>query len=330
MAVSESYKNSLLENENETTQQSSIQTTYDKYLQQLKTQKISAKNEAFVSAERSKNYVTNLLKAQGLGQTGLSQSTGLGLTNQYQKALSEANAQYSQGTLQAQYNKDISQQQQESSLLGQLQSSIESGNYSTTELDELSNQYKGQLSLENQQALELYINSAKSLYQNLTPTETQSVIEEANAQGYTASKDIAEYAKSRYGVSDDEATEIVNTITQTKVNTIENAKNIWGSELDKADKYSMNSTGTSAKILAKLFSTDRNKKGEEFIKTWITEAKNGNIPEGTVVDMNLGTGKDFYVYINGTFYDISRTQVSNKKLDTYKSPAALKKALGIE
>lgn len=293
---------------------SNIQSVYDKYIQQLNQQKLSAKNEAYLSSERSKNYVNNLLKAQGLGQSGIAQSSALGLTNQYQKALTQANAQYGQGVEKAELQKQSSQSAYETSLLNAIGNSIRQGTMSSEEIDNLIGQYKGALSSENQQLLDIYASAAKSgQTTSLTPVETNAAITEARNQGYTSADDIANYIKDRYGITETEIEDIKEVASGT-IDSIEN----WKSIIDTAKNqeglkwHDINVPGSVRNISNSLPRIDQNEASDVYINEFMTLAKNNKISNGTIVDMNYEGGENYFVYFDGKFYNLN-TDVAKAK-----------------
>jgi hypothetical protein len=293
---------------------SNIQSIYDKYIQQLNQQKLSAKNEAYLSSERSKNYVNNLLKSQGLGNSGMTESSQLGVANQYQKALAQANAQYGSGVESAELQKQSGQANYEASLLNAIGSSISQGTMSSEEIDNIVGQYKGALSAENQQLLDIYANAAKSgQTSSLTPVEQSAAITEAKAQGYTSADDISNYIKDKYGISNTEIENIKNVISQS-TESIEN----WKSIIETAQNqeglkwHNINVPGSVRNISNSLPRIDQNEASDVYINEFMTLAKNNKIPNGTIVDMNYEGGEDYFVYFDGKFYNLNRDAATAK------------------
>lgn len=126
---------------------------YDTYLEQLSTQKANAKNEAYVANENSKRYLDNTLKQQGLSNTGMNETSKLGLASMYQQSLSNINNNYNNDVLNAQQNyfqnqnselnNELLKMQNQENLVGQYQSLMQQyGNEGKIdELNKLKEQY---------------------------------------------------------------------------------------------------------------------------------------------------------------------------------------------
>lgn len=313
----------------QTEQPSAIKTAYDSYIEQLQGQQLNSKNEAYIAQERAKSYIGNLLKSQGYGGTGLAQSTQLGLTGQYQRALSGANQQYSQGVQQAEENKLVMQQEQENKIMGGLQDSISQGNLSKEQIDELANQYRGSLSPENQQILDIYIESAKKGTGTITPAMEQQAIEEAKGQGYASNEDIADYIEQTYGITQEQKENIAQGNVKSTATT--QALEQWNPTITGKSSFEASTDNTTInrewrKVADVVYG---NKKVTEtdssFIKSWLVLGAQGKIPDGAVVDMNYGNYNKWFVYVDGKFYNITTKEAKAKGATFYKTQEDLNK-----
>lgn len=253
-----------------------------------------------VAKEQAEKYMPNQLQQAGLGNVGTSESSQIGIQNQYMRGvgginqqaiqnLNEVQRQYLQnkmgieqqylsGVQEEERNTIATKQAQANNLLANATSLKDIETIKKKYGDVLKDDYS-QINL-NKQTQELAINELTSELANVTDyNKYQGVLDKYKQ--YLDSDDFNQLQDAITKQVEDEKLQAEYGITP-------NTERV---PLDQANPKSF---GEFA---------DSSGKQASWVNDVITKARRGKVPNGTVIDFNYGAGKPAkYIYINGTFY----------------------------
>ena len=245
-------------------------------------QRMDQQNQASLLYQQGQKYAPGQLKAMGLGNTGLSETSQVGLMNTYANILNQANRDYATN-------------------INQMYQDLASANRESAQnLDAQLQAYEQQKENKAQQSVQEQYNILANAISNIEDSdllakymETYKNVVDPNLQmQYDYKQNILkQYADA-----------------QEEQRVLESLNRQYGITEDTEQYVASDISPSTFKFIGYRNPDSNQSKAINYIKEYASE-----IPNGTVVDVNVGAGNNTYLVYNGKLYKVDRNATKGYK-----------------
>lgn len=261
---------------------------YEEEMKKLANEKVSSKQQAYITNEQAKLYANNTLQKNGYAEQGISANQNMAYQNSLLNNLSKTDTDYRTGVKNA-------KESYSSALQSELQSKIANG--TTTDYQTHLNDILSQNDVDDNTKLELQNIVDSSRQASDINTTVAQLNELKNAASSADMKSeytqaIADLLSNKEGyVYQDQVDKIINSLAEKEALNLNKA--------DGATSGVMEIGKTKVEDFGKFKGTGNGRTQDKFVESMINVARQGLFPEGITIDMNVGKGNATYTVKNG-------------------------------
>lgn len=264
---------------------------------QLGIQRQDAQNQAALMYQQGQKYAPSQLQAMGLGNTGLSETSQVGLMNTYSNIVNQSNRDYASG-INKMYQ-DLAAANRESEI--NLNNQLNEYRQQALAKEELKQETTQQIEQQKQeQTLQQQTQSVQNAIANIDDPKVLEQYKEAYKDVISNNPDL----QIQLGYKE----QLLNQYQkqQEEAKMLETLYNNWG-VTPETEQHDISTIDQS--MFAGIFGSMNPKKDQYKAIQYVKEYGN-EIPNGTVIDLNVGFGSSEYLIYNGKMYKVNKQKPS--------------------